>query len=145
MSHTHLLYHIVFGTKDHIPLIAESWESELNRYLGGIIKNHRGEAIEINGMPDHAHVLARLDPREALSDILRELKASSSKWAKQYEPKFGWQRRYAAFTVSESVAPKVRQYIRDQKEHHSGQTFEEEYRSLLIRHKVDFDEKYLWE
>ena len=60
MSHTHFLYHIVFGTKDHIPLIAESWESELYRYLGAIIKNHRGEAIEINGMPDHAHVLAGL-------------------------------------------------------------------------------------
>jgi len=128
-----------------MPLIASEWEDELYRYLAGIIKNHGGEAIEINGMPDHAHILARLVATEAVSDFMRELKASSSKWAKQHNAKFSWQRRYGAFTVSESVAPKVRQYIRDQKEHHRKRAFEDEYVSLLRRHRIDFDERYLWD
>ena len=104
----------MFGTKDHVPLIAESWQSELYRYLGGIIRNHRGEAVEINGMPDHVHLLVRLDPRGAISDVLRELKSSSSKWVrKDHQPKFNLQRRYGAFAVSESVASKVRKHIRE--------------------------------
>ena len=75
MSHTHLLFHIVFGTKNRFPFIDQTWENELYKYLGGIIKNRGGEAIEINGMPDHAHILARLEAVEALSAFMRELKA----------------------------------------------------------------------
>jgi len=145
MSYTHLLFHLVFATKDRMPLIKPSWEDELYRYLAGIIRNHGGEPIEINGMPDHAHVFARLEPRESLSDMARELKAGSSKWAKRFEPKFAWQRRYGAFSVSESAAAKVRRYIREQKRHHLQQSFEDEYRSFLLRHNVDFDERYLWD
>lgn len=144
MSHTHFLYHIVFGTKGHLPFIASEWEGELYAYLGGIVKNHHGQPIEINGMPDHVHLLVRLEPVEKFSDFIRDLKASSSKWAKDHQPKFGWQRRYGAF-VSESVSSSVRNYIRRQKEHHRKQTFEDEYRELLRLHKIDFDERYLWE
>ena len=126
-------------------MIHESWESELYKYLGGIVRNHRGKAIEINGMPDHVHLLVRLQPVEAIADFLRELKASSSKRAKGKAPSFGWQRRYAAFSVSESVSDAVRRYIQNQKEHHKKQTFEEEYVELLRLHNVPFDLKYLWE
>jgi REP element-mobilizing transposase RayT len=144
MSHTHFLYHIVFGTKDRLPLIDASWENELYRYLAGIVKGHGGEAIEINGMPDHAHLFVRLVPGD-FPAFMRELKASSSKWAKRHEPKVAWQRRYGAFTVSESAADSVRDYIRRQKEHHGRRTFEEEYFRLLRSHKIEFDEKYLWD
>ena len=145
MSHTHFLYHIVFGTKDLMPLINEHWENELYKYLAGIIKNHNGEPIEINGMPDHVHIFARLDAVEPFPIFMRDLKASSSKWAKQHQLKFSWQRRYGAFTVSESVSDAVRKYIRDQKLHHKKQTFEEEYKGLLRRHNIEFDERYLWD
>lgn len=145
MSYTHLLYHIVFATKDRIQLILPTWENELYRYLGGIIKNHGGEPIEINGMTEHAHVFARLKPIPALPDFMRELKASSSKWAKQHNPIFSWQRRYGAFTVSESMSDAVRQYVRNQKLHHRGQTFEDEFVDLLRLHNVDYDPKYLWD
>jgi REP element-mobilizing transposase RayT len=111
MSYTHLLYHIVFATKDRLPLISSDWENELYGYLGGIVRNHGGEPIEINGMPDHGHLLVRLKQLPSLPDFMRELKASSSKWAKQHNPKFSWQRRYGAFTVSESMAKTVRQYF----------------------------------
>lgn len=144
MSHTHLLYHLVFATKDRFPLISLAWEAELYKYLTGIVRNHKGILIAVNGMADHVHLLVRL-PACDLSAFLRELKASSSRWAKQHEPKFSWQRRYGAFTVSESVAEKVIEYIRDQKKHHSTRTFENEYKTLLKVHNVEFDEKYLWE
>jgi REP element-mobilizing transposase RayT len=146
MSHTHFLFHIVFGTKDRFPLIAESWEPEFHKYLGGIVKNHSGEAIEINGMPDHVHLLVRLGPHEAFKDLMRELKASSSSWAKRkHQPKFAWQRRYGAFSVSESMSESVRKYIRSQKEHHETRAFEDEYKEILSLHKVEFDERFLWE
>ena len=144
MSHTHLLYHLVFATKDRFPFISSILEIELYRYLAGIIRNHKGILIAINGMPDHVHLLVRL-PACDLPAFLRELKASSSRWAKRHEPKFAWQRRYGAFTVSESVAEKVVDYIKNQKTHHSSRTFENEYKTLLTVHNVEFDEKYLWE
>lgn len=76
MSHTRFLYHIVFATKDRVPLISENWETDLYRYLAGIIKNHDGEAIEIGGIADHIHLLVRLEPKTSFSDFMRELKAS---------------------------------------------------------------------
>jgi putative transposase len=144
MSHTHFLYHIVFATKGRLPLIHSSWENELYCYLAGIVKRHGGEAIEINGMPDHAHLFVRLIPCD-FPTFMRELKASSSKWAKRHEPKFAWQRRYGAFTVSESAADAVRDYVRRQKAHHGKRTFEEEYAGLLRNHRIEFDENYLWD
>ncbi len=145
MSHTHFLYHIVFATKDRAPLISDVWESEMYRYLGGIVKNLKGEPIEINGMPDHIHLLVRPGPTIQFSTFMRELKASSSKWAKRKEPRFSWQRRYGAFTVSESASEVVRKYIRGQKRHHSEQTFGDEYVSLLTKHKIEFDDRYVWD
>jgi putative transposase len=144
MSHTRFLYHIVFGTKGRFPLIAGSWENELYAYLTGIVKKHNGKVIAINGMPDHVHILVRLEPCD-FPAFMRELKASSSKWAKQHQPKFAWQRRYGAFTVSESAIDAVRKYILDQKAHHRKRTFEDEYIELLRRHNVEFDERYVWE
>lgn len=144
MSHTRLLYHIVFRTKGGEPLIGFSWESELYKYLGGIVKGLKGIAIEINGMPDHVHLLVLLVPCD-FAAFMRGLKASSSKWAKRHHPDFFWQRRYGAFTVSSSVADKVRTYIKNQKSHHAAQSFEDEYLELLERHGVEFDRQYLWD
>ena len=125
-------------------MIASSWEEELYRYLAGIVKNHKGVVVAINGMPDHVHLLIILQPRD-FPAFMRELKASSSKWAKRHFQKFSWQRRYGAFTVSESAVTAVRDYIRRQKEHHKQRTFEVEYKELLRRHNVEFQEDYLWD
>ena len=146
MSYTHLLCHIVYGTKNRLPLIATSWESELHKQMGRIVSGNHGVPIEINGMPDHVHLLVRVEPVISVSDFLRQLKASSSGWTRRtHQPKFRWQRRFAAFSVSESISDVVRRYIRNQKEHHKKQTFEEEYEELLRLHKVPFDERYLWD
>src|SRR5688500_13973253 len=146
MSYTHLLFHIVYGTKNRLPLISESWESALYTQMGGIVRNHSGVAIEINGMPDHVHLLVRLEPIRAVADFMSKLKSLSSGWTRRtHEPLFRWQRRYAAFSVSESASDAVRNYIRKQKAHHAKQSFEGEYTELLRLHRVAFNEQRIWE
>lgn len=127
MSHTHFLYHIIFATKDRLPIINPDWQNELHAYLGGIVKNSEGIPIEINGVADHIHLLVRLKPKLAFSDFMRELKASSSHWIKEnYDDKFAWQSRYGAFTVSESQVEILRKYIRNQQKHHQKKLFVDE-------------------
>jgi REP element-mobilizing transposase RayT len=146
MSHTHFLYHIVFATKDRMPLIAAAWEAQHYAYFAGIVKNHNGLLIAIGGIADHVHLLVRLEPVILFPDFMRDLKASSSKWVRRnHLPNFSWQRRYGAFTVSESSCAAGRDYIRDQKEHHQKRTFESEYKSFLLRHQIEFDERYIWD
>jgi REP element-mobilizing transposase RayT len=148
MSHslTNLLYHILFSTKERQPFIRAEIESRVYQYLGGIIRGQQGSAIEINGMPDHVHILARLSQNIAVADVLRKLKGDSSGWIHRRLnlKSFAWQVGYAAFTVSESQVERVRQYIRNQKKHHRRMTFREELIALLKAHKIEFDEESFW-
>ncbi len=145
MSHTKFLYHIVCGTKERKPLISPVWEDRLHAFLGGVVRKAHGTLIEVNGIEDHVHLLLRLGPTIAFSDFMRELKSKSSGFVRrEMEPRFGWAHRYGAFSVSESNVEKVRRYIQRQKIHHSRQSYEDEYRQLLIKNKVEFDERYLF-
>ena len=109
MSYSNLLFHIVFGTKGRVPMITAETKPRFHQYLGGIVRGLGGIALEINGMADHVHLLVKLKPTIQLSDFIRDLKSNSSSWAKENGlPKFAWQRRYGAFTVSESQMETVR-------------------------------------
>ncbi len=146
-TYTNLLYHIIFSTKNRLPLICESFQPDLYQYIGGTIRGERGILIEIGGMPDHIHLLAKFKTNIAISDMLRIIKANSSKWINEHwdnEQRFAWQDGYGAFTVSESQLPHVVQYIRSQKSHHQKKTFQHEYLEFLKQHNVDYDERYLW-
>jgi REP element-mobilizing transposase RayT len=115
--------------------------------MGGIIGNRGGIALEINGMPDHVHVLAKLRPDEAPSELIRELKSNASGWMHRVFPElseFRWQNGYGAFTVSPSQVGKARNYIKGQKEHHQERSFREEFIILLRKNDVNFDERYLF-
>ena len=145
-SYTNLLYHIVFSTKDRKPLITADVKPRLYEYIGGTIRGLGGVMLAIGGMDDHGHVLAKLRPDKALSDVLRDLKANSSGWMHDVFPDlkdFSWQRDYGAFTVSASQVDKVRQYIANQEEHHRKQDFRGEFIGLLIKNGIEFDERYL--
>ena len=145
---TNLLYHIIFSTKNRIPLITKNLKEELYKYIGGIIRAEGGVQIEIGGIEDHIHILAKFKPTHSVSEMLNKIKSNSSKWANDHKMKyrrFGWQDGYAAFTVSESQAPIVAEYIRNQEEHHRKQTFQEELVALLERHGIKYDPKYLWD
>jgi len=147
-SYVNLLYHVVFSTKDREPLIVEAVQPRLYEYVGGIIRKHGGVPLAVNGTDDHLHLFARLRQDIALSDIVRDLKASSSGWMHKVFPDlkdFAWQRGYGAFTVSESRAGAVRRYVERQKVRHREQGFKEEFVSFLRANGVEFDERYLWQ
>src|SRR5215467_9185730 len=133
-SYTNLLYHIVFSTKDRRPLITPDYEVKLYDYIGGTLRNVGGISLELNGTEDHLHLLAKLGPTRALSDVLRDLKANASGWMHDVFPElseFSWQRGYGAFTVSQSKAEQVRRYIARQKEHHQRVSFRDEFIRFL--------------
>ena len=145
-TYTNLLYHIVFSTKDRAPLITENLKEELYKYTSGIIRDEGGVNLEIGGIEDHIHLLAKFKASVSVSDMLRLIKANSSKWANERtQGEFAWQEGYAAFTVSESQVVPVRRYIRNQVQHHRRQSYKEEFVALLERHGVEYDPKYLWD
>jgi putative transposase len=147
-TYTKLYYHIVFSTKHRKPLITDAIELELHKYIGGIIRNIEGTCIEVNGMADHIHILAIIPPKISISDVLRSIKASSSKWIHDSHPTlstFAWQDGYAAFTVSTSQVESVRNYIRNQKSHHHSSDYKTELISLLDKHGIEYDERYVWD
>lgn len=146
-SFSNLIYHIVFSTKNRQPLITNDVKPRLYDYIGGTIRNQGGIALAINGMNDHVHVLAKLRPDKAVSDVLRDLKATASGWMHKVFPElkdFSWQNGYGAFTVSASQVEKVRQYIANQEQHHQKRSFRDEFIALLQANEIEFDEKYLF-
>ncbi|NNE99368.1 MAG: IS200/IS605 family transposase [Pyrinomonadaceae bacterium] len=144
-THTNMHLHIVFSTKNRLPLIEDDWQQELFGYLGGIARNQGGVCLAVGGMNDHVHLLVGIKPTHRLDYFMRELKASSSGWIRKNEnPKFGWQKGYGAFAVSATNLKKVERYILNQETHHKNKNFKEEYVWLLQNGNIEFDEKYLW-
>ena len=146
MSYTNLLYHIVFATKERRPFLNGDCLPRLCQYTGGVIRNLDGRLLAVGGDRDHVHLAASLHPSRALADVVRTVKANSSKWTHETSPAlrhFAWQDGYAAFTVSKSALGEVLRYIEDQGEHHKKRTFEDELRALLKKHGIEFDEQYL--
>ena len=145
-SFTNLIYHIVFSTKDRQPLITDAHQSRLYEYIGGAIRGLGGISLAINGTEDHVHLLAKLRPDKALSDVLRDLKANASGWMHDVFPDlkdFSWQRGYGAFTVSQSNVEKAQDYISRQKEHHKNKSFRDEFIEFLEANGIEYDERYL--
>jgi putative transposase len=147
-TYSNLLYHVVFSTKNRYPLITANLRDDLHAYLGGIVREREGIPLMVGGMPDHAHLLVKLKPKFAVSDIIRDVKAASSKWINETKAglrKFGWQDGFAAFTVSQSQSMRVRRYIENQEEHHRGIEFQSELLTLLQKNEVEYDEATLWD
>lgn len=139
-----LHFHVVFSTKDRRPLLRADWRSELHDYLGGTVNALGGISQIVGGMADHVHLLFGLKATHCLADFMRELKKASSKWiAERYDREFAWQDGYAAFTVSASARDKVRDYICDQEKHHAQRDYAEELKTLLEKHSVIYDPRYL--
>jgi REP element-mobilizing transposase RayT len=129
-------------------LFTESLHDDLYRYIGGIIRGEGGSPIEIGGMPDHIHILARFPARVAASNMLQSIKGGSSKWVnadRGVGVPFAWQGGYAAFSVSPSQISVVRSYIRNQETHRSKLSFKQEYVLLLDKHGIEYDDRYLFD
>ena len=145
-SFTNLLYHLIFSTKDRRPVITLDYQPRLYDYIGGIIRELGGVSLGINGIEDHVHVVTKLRPDKALSDVLRVLKCNASGWMHDLFPslaEFSWQRGYAAFTVSQSNVEDVRRYVAGQKEHHEKISFRDEFIGFLKENYIEYDERFV--
>ena len=146
-SYSNLLSHIVFSTKDRRPFIDSALEDRLFPYLGGMLRELGCTLLIVNGVDDHIHLLAKLSPSISVAELVGKIKGNSSRWVHDSfpdQPRFGWQRGYAAFSVSKSSARAVARYIEGQKTHHLKHSFRDEFIELLRRHGISADERFLW-
>lgn len=140
--------HLVFSTKHRTPFITPEYRPALHEYVGGILRRLECPAIVSGSHVDHMHSLFLLSRTITVADVVEEVKKGSSSWMKTQGPDladFYWQTGYSAFAVSESSVASVKQYIEQQEEHHRKITFQDEYRILLRKHQVEFDERYVWD
>ena len=147
-SISNLLTHIVFSTKNRQPFIHPDIEIRLHGYIRAICRDRESPLIQIGGMEDHIHMFVNLSRKDALSKFVNEIKSHSSKWVKTLDGdfrNFAWQAGYGAFSVGQLEYQKVIDYISNQKEHHKGLSFQEEYLRFLKAYQMRYDEKYLWE
>ena len=147
-SHHGIIIHLVFSTKYRRKRLSEEWRDDLFSYIGGIIRDHKATLIAAGGVEDHVHLLIRTHPQFAISSTIQLLKSNSSKWineTKKCNARFEWQSGYGAFSVSASQVDAVKEYIANQKRHHHKRSFKEEYTALLLRHGIEFDDRFVFE
>jgi putative transposase len=140
--------HLVFSTKNREPLLLPHWTPRLYQYIGGTTRAKGSALLAAGGMPDHVHLLLSLSRQTSISDLVRDIKANSSRWIHETIDGvggFGWQSGYAAFAVSYSDLDDVKRYIANQSEHHRVRTFQEEFLAFLDRHALTYDPRYVWD
>ena len=143
-----ILVHLVFSTKNREAVLGDNIRDELHAYIGGIVENQKGTLLKAGSVADHIHLLITQPRTCAPSDLVQEIKTGSSKWLKTKGPhyaNFHWQGGYGIFSISPSHRPALEVYIGDQAEHHRVVTFQEEYRRLLQKYGIEYDERYVWD
>jgi len=144
-----ILVHNVFSTKERRSFLHDpNLRAELHCYLGGILKQHDCQPIVIGGVADHVHILSTLARTCDAATMVKELKRGSSLWIKKQNANladFAWQNGYGIFSIGASQVPAVKRYILNQEEHHRRISFQDEFRTLLTRYGIEFDERYVWD
>ena len=146
-TYTQIYIHVVFAVEGRQNLIAPEHNDELQKYITGIVTAQRHKLIAINNMPDHLHLLAGLRPDAALSDLVRDVKAGSSKFINEKHwvmGRFSWQEGFGAFSHARSQLGAVIRYIQNQQKHHAKKSFRDEYLELLEKFGVEYDQKYIF-
>ena len=147
-TYSQIYIQIVFAVKGRENLISKNNREELHKYISGIVRAREQKLLSVFCMPDHTHLLVGMKPSIAVSDLVRDIKAGSSKFIndnKWIRGKFNWQEGFGAFSYSKSQIDSVVKYILNQEEHHKKTTFKEEYLKFLRRFEIEYDEKYLFE
>lgn len=142
-----LLVHVVFSTRGRRNLVEPEIEPTLFAYMGGTLKNLGSPCLAIGGTANHVHLLIALSKKSALSEVVGELKKSSSKWIKskgKAYAQFSWQDGYGAFSIGQSSVATLKQYIARQKERHKTKSFQEELLDILRKYQIPFDDRYIW-
>ena len=146
-TYTQLYIQFVFAVKYRAAVIDALWKDELYKYITGIVQKQKHKLIAMNGMPDHVHILVGLHPSQSISELLQDIKGSSSKWINEkgfVKGKFEWQAGYGAFSYSKSHLKNVIRYIEHQEEHHAKKSFREEYVEFLVEYEIDYDERFIF-
>lgn len=147
-TYSQINIHCVFAVKGRENLITNRFRDDLHKYMSGILKNDGVFPLAIGGWKDHVHVFFELPPSLRVSDLMRDIKAVSSKWINDNRfvmGKFRWQEGYGAFSYSRSLRNEVIQYIINQEKHHGVKTFKEEYLEMLAKFKIEFKEEYIFD
>jgi putative transposase len=147
-TYTQIYIQTIFATKNRNALIQPSWEEELYKYISGIVRNKEQKMLAIDGTHNHIHFFIGMKPSCCLSDLIREIKKSSTNFIKEKQftkHNFQWQEGFGAFSYSHSQLTDVIQYIKNQKEHHKKQTFKDEYFAFLNAFEIEFKNEYLFE
>jgi REP element-mobilizing transposase RayT len=146
-TYTQIHIHAVFSVQNRECIIGYNWKDELYKYITGVLSNNHHKLLAINGMPDHVHILFGMRPTQSLSDLLQDIKGSSSKWIndkKFVRDKFSWQEGYGAFSYGKSQLTHIIRYIEKQQEHHQKKTFIQEYEEFLNAFEVEYNERYIF-
>ena len=147
-TYSQINIHCVFAVKGRDNFITKDFRDDLHKYMSGILRNDNAYPLAVSGWKDYEHVFLELHPDSKISDLMRMLKATSSKWindSKLIKGKFQWQEGYGAFSYSRSQRNDVINYIMNQEEHHKKKTFKEEYLDLLKKFEIEFKDEYLFE
>jgi len=148
-SLANLWVHLIFSTKNRFPFLTDrGLRLDMHGYLASVLRSHDCETKIVGGVEDHIHVLFALSKNRSLTEVIKEIKRTSSAWIKtvsESHSEFYWQRGYGAFSVSQSHLAEVIRYIENQEEHHKRVTFQDEYRTFLRRYSIEFDERYVWD
>ncbi len=143
-----VLVHFVFSTKQRTAWLDDAWRHELHAVIASLVQKHGTNAIIVNSVNDHVHMLVPLSRTVSISDLMKLVKGKTSEWIHNKFPTlraFQWQAGYRAFSVSPSHKEAVVNYIATQREHHEKVTFQDEFRRLLDKYQVTYDEAYLWD
>jgi REP element-mobilizing transposase RayT len=146
-TYTQIYVQYVFAVQNRVSLISENWQSDLYKYMTGIIVQQEHKLMAINGMPDHVHILVSMNPKQAPSDLMFNVKRSSSIWINDNKlclGKFAWQEGFGAFSYGKSQIPTIARYIENEQKHHMKHNFIDEYIGFLKAFEVDYDERYIY-
>jgi putative transposase len=147
-SLSQVLVHLIFSTKNREAWLSQEIRNELHAYIGGIVNAQNGVLLQAGSVEDHIHLLLTHPRTISPAKLVQEIKTGSSKWIKtkgvQFT-KFAWQTGYGIFSISPSHQQAVVKYIENQAEHHRNNSFQDEYRNLLAKYNVPFDERYVWD
>ena len=146
-TYTQIYIHYIFAVQNRLGLIQNRWRDELYKYMTGTITNKGHKLLQIGGMPDHIHVLVSMSPKQSSSDLMADVKRSSSLWINDKRlamGKFSWQEGYGAFSYGKSQISDIANYIENQETHHKRRTFMDEYIEFLKLFEIEYDERYVF-
>ncbi len=143
-----VMVHLVFSTKDREPWLTREIRPRLHAYLAEVARSKGCLAYRVGGVADHVHLALTLPRTLTQSDLVKELKTSSNHWLEKQDGSFttfAWQRGYGIFSIGKSQLQALVDYIASQEEHHRARTFQEEFRAMLDKYGVEYDEAYVWD